>query len=94
MPNICDSRLEHLDIGFWTKVPVTSDFAARAMTLYLEAEHAFYGFFDAELFLSDLASLQKRHCSTALVNAVLYNACVRSLLPHRTMTLLLTNGFS
>ena len=74
---LCDDSLERLDISFWTDVKVTSDFAAHAISTFLDAEYAFAGFFEAELFLADLVAHRQRYCSVLLVNAVLFHACVR-----------------
>ncbi|KDN63562.1 hypothetical protein CSUB01_09347 [Colletotrichum sublineola] len=53
-PQYCDSRLERLQIRYWTKVPISNELAARLISFYLETDHAVMGFFDADLFLDDL----------------------------------------
>ncbi|KAK8869137.1 hypothetical protein PGQ11_007715 [Apiospora arundinis] len=35
---LCDRRLNSLDIGLWTKVPIPSDYAAKIISLYLEID--------------------------------------------------------
>ncbi|KAM4062178.1 fungal zn(2)-Cys(6) binuclear cluster domain-containing protein [Hirsutella rhossiliensis] len=68
----CDERLRDLDIAFWTNVPVTNEFAARVISLYLETDHPLLGTFDPDLFIGDLVARQTRHCSRLLANATLY----------------------
>jgi hypothetical protein len=77
LPELCDPRLENLDIRLWTTVPTTNTTAARCISLYLETDHPLLGHFDPELFVSDLVSGRKEYCSSLLVNALLYWACVR-----------------
>jgi hypothetical protein len=72
----CDRRLEWLNIGFWTDVDLTDDYAASLISLYLEKFHPVFPWFDADLFLTDLVECNQRFCSTFLVNAVLFNAAV------------------
>ena len=72
----CDERLKDLDIQFWTKVPISNDFAARAISFYLETEHCINGFLDAELFVGDLVMHKLEFCSAFLVNSLLCLACV------------------
>lgn len=76
---LCDSRLEELDIQFWTDVSIDNDTAARCISLYLETDHPLLGHFDPELFVLDLVSCQDQYCSSLLVNALLYWACVSIL---------------
>ncbi|TEA14931.1 Nitrogen assimilation transcription factor nit-4 [Colletotrichum sidae] len=66
-----DSRLERLQIGYWTKVPISNELAATLISFYLETEHNIVGFFDADLFVDDLVSCQPNFCSAFLVTAVL-----------------------
>lgn len=72
----CDARLNDLQLRFWTKVPISADLAASAISKYLETDHAITGPFDADLFLSDLANHRLEHCSALLVSAYLCIACV------------------
>jgi hypothetical protein len=75
----CDSRLNNLDIGYWTRVPITNEKAAAAISYFLETDHASFPFFDAELFLDDLTNHRPRFCSALLVSALLGLACVGAL---------------
>jgi hypothetical protein len=87
---LCDSRLRNLRISRWTDVEIDDALAARCISLYLETDHPLLGYFDSDLFISDLAPAQQgarddrqrayQHCSPLLVNALLYWACVRMLL--------------
>ncbi|KXJ87785.1 hypothetical protein Micbo1qcDRAFT_124133, partial [Microdochium bolleyi] len=60
---------------FWTNVDAANDFAARAISLYLETDHPLLGLFDADLFITDLVEHRTRYCSPFLVNALLYLSC-------------------
>ncbi|ORY64515.1 uncharacterized protein BCR38DRAFT_435341 [Pseudomassariella vexata] len=71
----CDERLTLLDISYWTDVVVADEFAARVISLYLETDHPLLGFFDPDLFITDLVSKQHRFCSRFLVHALLYWGC-------------------
>ncbi|KAF3060868.1 hypothetical protein CFAM422_010936 [Trichoderma lentiforme] len=73
--SLCDSRLFQLNISHWTNVPISNEAAARAISLYLETDHPLLGYFDPNLFVSDLVNLKHDYCSTMLVNALLYWAC-------------------
>ncbi|KAF4454146.1 hypothetical protein F53441_3281 [Fusarium austroafricanum] len=72
----CDPRLNQFDINYWTKVPISNEFAAGAISTYLETDHALLGFFDADLFLSDLVEQRLNYCSPFLVSSLLCMACV------------------
>lgn len=76
---LCDPILNHLDVRFWTKVPITNEFAARVISRYLELDHPIFGFFDADLFLSDLVNKRTDYCSPFLVSSLLCFACVSTL---------------
>ena len=78
-PTTIDPLLERLRIKFWTTVSVSDDFAARAISQYMENDHPVLNLFDAELFLKDLAELRQEFCSSFLVAALLAFACVRNL---------------
>lgn len=80
-PRLCDPRLRDLNIGHWTNVNLDNDTAARCISLYLETDHPLLGHFDPEAFISDLVSKRTEHCSSLLVNALLYWACVSSPSP-------------
>lgn len=75
-PDYCDSRLKRLDVRFWTKVPASTEFVARALSRWLYSYQTFECFFDIDLFVDDLISRRRTHCSSLLVNAVMYIACV------------------
>ncbi|KAK2593871.1 hypothetical protein QQS21_008421 [Conoideocrella luteorostrata] len=72
---LCDSRLHKLNIHYWTNVDIDNDLAAKCISLYLETDHPLLGHFDPDLFVSDLVSEQSEHCSSLLVNSLLYWAC-------------------
>lgn len=72
----CDPRLNHLDVQFWTKVAISNEFAASAISHFLETEHAIFGFFDADIFLSDFVDRRLTYCSPFLVSSLLCLACV------------------
>ena len=76
VPQYCDARLQHLDISFWTQVPVLSGFAAGALSDWLQYHQVFECFFDPDRFVEDLVLKRQGHCSSLLVNATLYIACV------------------
>ncbi|QYS95150.1 Zn(2)-C6 fungal-type domain-containing protein [Trichoderma simmonsii] len=73
--SLCDSRLFQINISHWTKVPISNEAAARAISLYLETDHPLLGYFDPNLFVSDLVNLKHDYCSPMLINALLYWAC-------------------
>ena len=75
-PELCDHRLKDLTIKFWTNVGIDNDVAARCISLYLQTDHPLLGHFDPDLFVSHLVSKQSEYCSSLLVNALLYWACV------------------
>ncbi|KAG5801408.1 hypothetical protein H9Q74_013280 [Fusarium xylarioides] len=71
----CDERLEELNIGFWTSVPIASDLAAKAISLYLETDHPLLGSFDPTLFMEDLVHCRTNYCSKLLVSTIMYWSC-------------------
>lgn len=73
---LCDSRLKLLNINYWTRVPISNEFAAGAISTYLETDHGLLGFFDADLLLSDLVEQHLNYCSPFLVSSLLCMACV------------------
>ena len=75
----CDARLDRLKVGYWTRVPISDELAARALSHYLEVEHPILGFFDADLFLEDLVNERLQFCSSFLFSALMASACVRSV---------------
>ncbi|KXJ85261.1 hypothetical protein Micbo1qcDRAFT_56386 [Microdochium bolleyi] len=56
-------------------VPVTNEFAASLLSVYLENEHPIVGTFDTETFLDSLVTHQLDFCSSLLVSCVLTTAC-------------------
>ncbi|KAJ8115819.1 hypothetical protein OPT61_g2622 [Boeremia exigua] len=97
-PKYCDSRLEKLNIEFWTSVPVTNDHAASAISLYIETHHPIWSFFDASQFIEDLVECRtdaESTCSPLLLSSLLAFAMVRTciLVPH-TRTHLAQQGYS
>lgn len=71
------NALDGLNIIFWTSVPVRDEFAIKVLSLYLDTDHSLFGAFEPELFVQDLISQDGVHCSSLLVNAMMYWACVR-----------------
>ncbi|KAF4452232.1 Nitrogen assimilation transcription factor nit-4 [Fusarium austroafricanum] len=71
----CDERLEELNIGFWSSVPIPSDLAAKVISLYLETDHPILGSFDPALFVEDLIHCRAGYCSKLLVSAIMYLSC-------------------
>ena len=76
IPKLCDERLDHLEIGYWTSVPIGDNLASRVISLYLETDHPLLGLFEPRLFIRDLVGHRGGFCSQVLVNALLYWACV------------------
>jgi hypothetical protein len=76
----CDSRLTHLEIGYWTCIPISNEFAACVLSHYLETDHPIFACVDADLFLSSLVDRTLEHCSPFLVSALMSFACVRLLI--------------
>ena len=70
------SILENVNFSRWTSVPVENAIASGALLRYFKIDHPFFGFFDADLFLRDLAQYRSPFCSVFLVNALLLFACV------------------
>ncbi|KAM0721502.1 hypothetical protein Q7P37_002426 [Cladosporium fusiforme] len=68
---LCDPRLQDLDITFWSNVPVSNSFAAAAISQYMQMEHPAIAIFDAGLFIGDLVDRRNDYCSRLLVNALL-----------------------
>lgn len=71
-----DERLKLLDIGYWHCIPISRLCAGTLISSFLESQHAILGFFDADLFLSDLVTKKHNYCSPLLVSALLYTASV------------------
>lgn len=73
----CDCRLHKLQINVWTNVPITNNYAAAVLSLFLQTNHAILGQFDADLFLTDLVGKRARFCSPFLISSLMFLACVR-----------------
>ncbi|EFY97999.1 Zn(2)-C6 fungal-type DNA-binding domain protein [Metarhizium robertsii ARSEF 23] len=71
-----DSRLSLLNIRFWSRIKITNDLAATLLSLYLETDHITLGFFNYDLFLTDLVDQRVRYCSELLVSSILSWACL------------------
>jgi hypothetical protein len=71
-----DPRLHHVDISHWTTVTISNQFAAEAISLYLNMNQPWWAFFDTDLFLDDLVKVETNFCSRMLVNALLAWATV------------------
>ena len=80
---LCDARLRVLRIAYWTTVPISNNFAASVISLYLTNQHPVLGTFDAGLFLDDLVAQKLRYCSPLLVNSILHFGCVCMSAPPR-----------
>lgn len=79
LPKYCDSRLERLNISFWTSTPIPDHLAASAISLYLETHHPVWSFFDASQFIDDLVECRtspSSTCSPLLVSSLLAFALV------------------
>lgn len=72
-------RLSELNIGLWTDIPISNEYAATAIRMYLETEHPLIARFDSSLFVRDLIDGRGENCSYLLVNALLCHAIVRML---------------
>jgi hypothetical protein len=71
-----DAQLSHVNIALWTRVPVSNQFAAGAISLYLDTDHSFLGLFNAEWFVGALVGGTLDFCSPFLVSSLLAFACV------------------
>lgn len=71
-----EKRLQLLQIKYWTSVQISNELAAIVISSYLEVDHPFYAFFDAELFVQSLVDQETTFCGTFLVNSLLSQACV------------------
>lgn len=72
----CDDRLNHLEVSYWTAIPIDNEFVACILSHYLIHQHAIFGCFDPETFLSDLVNHKIDFCSPFLFAAVMALACV------------------
>ncbi|KAH7191734.1 uncharacterized protein B0J16DRAFT_393706 [Fusarium flagelliforme] len=72
----CDPRLRQVRFKYWTRVPVSDEFAASLLSVYFENEHGITGAFDKAIFLDDLVDGRLEFCSSFLVSSLL---CLASL---------------
>ncbi|KAI0473637.1 hypothetical protein GGR56DRAFT_676123 [Xylariaceae sp. FL0804] len=71
----CDERLRDLRIELWTDIDVSSDLAARALSLFITTDHPLLGLFDPRALITGLLSGERRLCSVFLVHALMCLAC-------------------
>ncbi|KFA48276.1 hypothetical protein S40293_10140 [Stachybotrys chartarum IBT 40293] len=71
-----DDRLRQLKMDYWTRVPISDEFAATIMSKYLEVEHPMQAWFDADLFIGSLVNCDLTFCSPFLASAFLFSACI------------------
>jgi hypothetical protein len=71
-----DDRFTGLNISYWTSVPISDEFAASVLTLYMKVDHPIYGFMDMDLFIRDLVACRSEFCSPFLVAALMFYGCV------------------
>lgn len=76
---LCDPRLRHVEIGYWTKIKISNELAADILSCHFKTDHMLMGLVDADLFIEDLIAKQERFCSSLLVNAMLFFCCVSVL---------------
>ncbi|KAI0386079.1 hypothetical protein F5Y04DRAFT_243295 [Hypomontagnella monticulosa] len=72
----CDKRLHDLQVGYWTDVMVTDDFAAKVISLYITTDHPLLGLFSPHLFIADLTDREARFCSRFLFHALMCLGCL------------------
>lgn len=75
----CDVRLRQVEVGYWTKIPISQELAACVLDSYFRGHHPVFGFFDADLFLDDFVARRLEFCSPFLVSALLCLSCVSVL---------------
>ena len=73
---LIDDRLNHVNFGYWTNVPISDALAANIISLYLELDYPVMPLFDVDLFLNDLVHRQSQFCCSFLVSALLCFGCV------------------
>ena len=73
----CNAQLNQLKISYWTRIPISDEFAACVISHYFESDHPMFACVDADLFLSALVDRTLEHCSPFLVSALMSFACVR-----------------
>ncbi|KAF2972120.1 hypothetical protein GQX73_g1422 [Xylaria multiplex] len=67
----CDERLQYLQVGFWTNINVSNDFAAKVISAYIITDHPLLGLFDSHLFIDDLVGQKTNYCSRFLFHALM-----------------------
>ncbi|KAF5588573.1 conidial development fluffy [Fusarium pseudocircinatum] len=87
-----DPRLHRVEISHWTSIPISNQFAAEAITLYLNMNQPWWAFFDTDLLLDDLVNDETNFCSSMLVNALLAWA-TQSYAHYEPMAAILPNKF-
>jgi hypothetical protein len=71
------SRLQTLNINYWTIVPIRDEVAKKVLCLYFDTDHALIGSFEPDTFIYDLVSRKKgSYCTSLMVNALMFWACV------------------
>ncbi|KAI0168839.1 hypothetical protein GGR52DRAFT_493079 [Hypoxylon sp. FL1284] len=70
-----DASLHALRVEFWTDIPVTNDFAAQVISLYIATDHPVLGLFHPDLLVADLVSCRNKFCSRFLFHALMYLGC-------------------
>lgn len=78
----CDARLRDVCFQYWTRVPVSDEYAASLLSVYLENEHAIVGTFDVQTFLDGLVEGRGDFCSSFLVSSILCLASVSNCIAH------------
>lgn len=79
---LCDNAPYKVPAKPWTSVTDDDDLISHLVSLYMTWDYPFFAFFDRKTFLENMqkGNLNSDFCSPFLVNALLANACVRSLL--------------
>jgi len=72
----CDPRLGQVCFKYWTRVPVSDEFAASLLSVYFENEYPIIGAFDMAIFIDDLIDGRLEFCSSFLVSSLLCLASV------------------
>ncbi|KAI1812280.1 hypothetical protein GGS20DRAFT_558587 [Poronia punctata] len=72
LPEYCDERLHNLQVEFWTNIGISSDYAARVISLYIRTDHPLLGLFNPYLFVTDLVDKSTKYCSRFLFHSIMY----------------------
>lgn len=86
---IIEHRLSYVKPSEWTTVSTNNDLLRELLQFYFLYQYPFFAFFHKDFFLEDMATKNKRFCSSLLVNAVLAAACVSVLCTNKQNELLL-----